>query len=341
MADDNEKNDKSRQKALEELEQRNPHFSRHKYKTTYPEPGDNSMIIKDSCPQFRNITYPEPTGGESMIKKVIDTHRVELKQIRDVPKIKLSNPEDVARFVREMRDYDRERFKVIHLDNNNMVIGVENVSEGTINAALVHPREAAKGAILNNAQGVILIHNHPSGIPKPSREDDRITTKLYEGFGLLGIDVSDVLIIGKEGYYSYKEFGRMPGKENGGIEKVMEDKYNKCSIAMKAAMSTLNKYCGEDEEYEISVGERMYVGEGGRYIIDIIIGGKRNEVEIPEDVIKIRADTNITEEDRIKKISESPWIKNKANELCSGYDPTRLTECIERITSRLAEGVVR
>jgi len=343
MDEDNEK--KEREKALEELEERNPYFSRHKYKTTYPEPADNSMTIKDSCPQFREVTekitkklldkkeiahlskdiedkcipiafvnlhnlfpharygtdiaivydcsktdcnklkrdtsvrgecdiilalttrtsqkkshpelreldmgtdkqvtYPEPTGGETMIKRDLDTHRVQLKQIRDVPTVKISVPQDVIRFVREMEDYDRERVKVMYLDNKNRVIGVENISEGTINAALIHPREAVKGAVLANAAGVILIHNHPSGVPEPSREDDLIVPRLIGGFGQLSIDVTNAIIIGKEGYYSYREAGRLPGKGTGtgGIERVMDKDYDKCSIALKAAMSVLGEHC--------------------------------------------------------------------------------------------------
>lgn len=181
--------------------------TRTSQKKLYPELSELCMVCEET------ITYPEPRGGERMIKRDLDTHRVELKQIRNVPNIKLSVPEDVAGFVREMEDYDRERFKVIYLDNKNRVIGVENISEGTLNAALIHPREAVKGAILANSAGVMLIHNHPSGIPQPSAEDDSIRSKLTEGFRLLGIDVIDVLIIGKEGYYSYKEAGRMPEQE--------------------------------------------------------------------------------------------------------------------------------
>ena len=234
--EDNEKKDEDVKKEKE------------KKRIKYPPPEDGSFIIKDSCPQFREVTYPEPTGGETMIKRDLDTHRVQLKQIRNVPNIKLSVPEDVVKFVREMEDYDRERFKVIYLDNKNRVIGIENISEGTINAALIHPREAVKGAVLANAAGVMLIHNHPSGIPEPSKEDDNIRSKLTEGFRLLAIDVIDVLIIGKEGYYSYKEAGRMPGKAIEIIEGVMETKKvdEKCDIAMKAAMSTIKDYCGDD-----------------------------------------------------------------------------------------------
>lgn len=314
--EDNEKKDEDVKKEKE------------KKRVEYPPPEDGSFIIKDSCPQFRAVTYPEPKGGETMIKRDIDTHRVQLKQIRDVPNIKLSVPEDVAKFVREMEDYDRERFKVIYLDNKTRVIGVENISEGTLNAALIHPREAVKGAVLANAAGVMLIHNHPSGIPQPSTEDDSIRTKLTEGFRLLGIDVIDVLIIGKEGYYSYKEAGRMPGTGIGGIERVMEtDKVDdKCDIAMKAAMSTIKDYCGED-------------------LTEVDIEGVRIKVLAPETVMQVRDEPGLSHDQRVKSIQESKWAQNEAAGLCTkllGLSPDHkeYAECIQRVSLKLAEGMV-
>lgn len=263
-----------------------------------------------------------------MIKRDLDTHRVELKKIRNVPTVKISVPQDVVRFVREMEDYDRERFKVIYLDNKNRVIGVENISEGTINAALIHPREAVKGAVLANAAGVILVHNHPSGIPEPSREDDLIIPRLIEGFGLLAIDVTDALIVGKEGYYSYREFGRLPGKGTGGIERVMESPDDKCSIALKAAMSTIKDYCGEEGETEVD------------------IGGVKIKVLAPETVMQVMEDPGLTYEQRVKAIQESAWAQGEATGLCTklfGTSPgtEEYTGCIERVSRKLAEGMVR
>jgi hypothetical protein len=316
MNDDTEKKDEDVKKEKE------------KKVIKYPPPEDGSFIIKDSCPQFHAVTYPEPTGGEKLIKRDLDTHRVQLKQIRNVPNIKLSVPEDVAKFVREMEDYDRERFKVIYLDNKTRVIGVENISEGTLNAALIHPREAVKGAVLANAAGVMLIHNHPSGIPTPSTEDDSIRTKLSEGFRLLGIDVIDALIIGKEGYYSYKEAGRMPGTGIGGIERVMEtDKVDdKCDIAMKAAMSTIKDYCGED-------------------LTEVDIEGVRIKVLAPETVMQARDEPGLSHDQRVKAIQESTWAQNEAAGLCTkllGLSPDQkeYAECIQRVSRKLAEGIV-
>lgn len=271
--------------------------------------------------------YPEPTGGEMMIKRDLDTHRVELKKIRDVPTIKISVPQDVVRFVREMEDYDRERFKILYLDNKNRIVGVENISEGTINAAIIHPREAVKGAVLANAAGVILVHNHPSGVPEPSREDDLIVPRLIEGFGLLSIDVTDAIIIGKEGYYSYRESGRLPGKGTGTGDRVMEEKDDKCSIALKAAMSTIKDYCEEEGETEVD------------------IGGAIVKMTPDETVMRVREDNGLTDEQKVKAIQESTLAQDHAKRVCvSLYDTTPGTDeydkCVERVSRRLAEGLM-
>ncbi|MDP2217178.1 MAG: JAB domain-containing protein [Methanolobus sp.] len=229
------------EKDMEELEKVTTELKKREIK--YPEAGGGEMIIKDS--KQPTITYPEAGGGEMLIKKVaeIDTHRVELKELRPVPKVKITYPADAVKFVREMEDYDREYFKVVWLDTKNRVIGVENISQGSINQAVIHPRESAKGAILANAAGVVLIHNHPSGVPEPSREDDAVVGKLKEVFDLVGIKVVDALIIAKEGYYSYTAQGRLDKQLLGGIERIMEN--DACTLAMKAAMETMGKYCGE------------------------------------------------------------------------------------------------
>lgn len=237
------------------------------------------------------VRYPEPGGGEMRISRDLDTHRVELKKFRNVPSVRLSEPMAVHKFVSEMDDYDRERFKVIYLDTKNRVLGVENISEGTINAALVHPREAVKGAVLANASGVFLVHNHPSGIPQPSSEDDSIRTKLYEGFKLLGIDVIDALIVGKEGYYSYKESGRMPGEGIGGMDRFMEtDKTDKereeaCSIALEAAMSVIREECGEGTELMVPP---------------------------PREVMMVREDRILSQEEKIAQVEKSLWAQRLA-----------------------------
>lgn len=288
----------------------------------YPEPEDGSLILKDSA----CVTYPEPKGGDLLLKREgVDTHRVELKKIRPVPKVKIAAPIDVVNFVKEMEDYDRERFKAVHFDTKNRVLGVENIAEGTLNSALVHPRETAKGAILNNAAGVIFVHNHPSGISKPSNEDDILISKLRDAFKMLSIDVLDAIVIGKEGYYSYKEDMRLERMTEGGSQRIMEAKEDDaCSTALMAAMETMQKYCGE-----------------GKLVTDIVIGGIKLEITIPEEIIKIRADRTLTEEERTNKIMESAWAHEEARSLCARLLGQDTEECIGRVSRKLAEGMVK
>lgn len=117
-------------------------------------------------------------------------------------------PEDVANLVmEEMRDLDREHFRLVPLNTKNQVLGIVPVSVGSLNAAPVHPREVFKEAIRRSSAAIILLHNHPSGDPTPSREDIEITKRLAEAGKLLGIEVFDHLVIGDKRYVSLKEKG--------------------------------------------------------------------------------------------------------------------------------------
>lgn len=109
----------------------------------------------------------------------------------------------------EMRYFASEHFRVIFLDTRHQVIGDRDVSIGTLNASMVHPRETFKAAIAHTAAAVILVHNHPSGDPTPSQEDVAITKRLQEVGDLIGIPVLDHLVIGDGRFISIKERGLM------------------------------------------------------------------------------------------------------------------------------------
>ncbi|MDL2223632.1 JAB domain-containing protein, partial [Bacteroidales bacterium OttesenSCG-928-M11] len=103
----------------------------------------------------------------------------------------------------------RESFKVLLLNRSNQVLGVFNVSEGGISQTVVDIRLILQSAILSNASGVILAHNHPSGNLSPSREDDMITNRIKSACELMNISVLDHVIITSERYYSYADEGRI------------------------------------------------------------------------------------------------------------------------------------
>ena len=100
----------------------------------------------------------------------------------------------------------KEHFTILYLDTRNKLI-VDEVSVGTLNASLVHPREVFKRAILNNASHVIIAHNHPSGDPSPSMDDIATTNRLIESGKILGIAVIDHIIVTKNSFISLKEQG--------------------------------------------------------------------------------------------------------------------------------------
>jgi DNA repair protein RadC len=117
-------------------------------------------------------------------------------------------PEAAFRFLRpKARRLDREHLWRIDLDARRCVIGFEIVSIGTLSASLVHPREVLKGAILANAAGSMIAHNHPSGDETPSAEDRDVTQRVRRAGELMGIPLIDHLVIGGERFYSFRESG--------------------------------------------------------------------------------------------------------------------------------------
>jgi DNA repair protein RadC len=128
----------------------------------------------------------------------------------DYPEESVRGASQVWRLLREeLTGWDRERFLTLLLDGRHKVLGLEEVSVGTATASLVHPREVFKGAILANAVAFILVHNHPSGDPSPSREDRDVTERLKKASELMGIKLLDHIVFGKEGFHSFAEAGEL------------------------------------------------------------------------------------------------------------------------------------
>ena len=129
-------------------------------------------------------------------------------QYSDQPRRVIKTPDDAAALVmEEMRHFDREHFRAILLNTKNQVIGTDKVSVGTLNSSVVHPRELFRNAIKRGAASVILLHNHPSGDPAPSREDKDITHRVMEAGKIIGIEVLDHIIIGDNKFISLKAHG--------------------------------------------------------------------------------------------------------------------------------------
>lgn len=119
----------------------------------------------------------------------------------------LTSPESVADLLREdNRFYEVENFQVLLLNTRRRLIGVERISQGTLDSLLVHPREVFKAAIAANAAAIILAHNHPSGDPTPSEADIRVTRDLIRAGQLLKIEVLDHIVIGRRSADRPKDF---------------------------------------------------------------------------------------------------------------------------------------
>lgn len=106
-------------------------------------------------------------------------------------------------FTPHMQNLKKEVFKIVLMDSQNCMMRDIAISEGALNASIVHPREVFKPAIKESAASIILLHNHPSGDPEPSHEDKAITQKLVSTGEVVGIKVIDHIIIGKKGYFSF------------------------------------------------------------------------------------------------------------------------------------------
>ena len=129
----------------------------------------------------------------------------------------IETPEDAVKVIgEEIRKYDRELFCVLNLTARMQVIHMNIVTMGTLDSAMVCPREVFKPAVLSNAAGIILMHNHPSGNCTPSKDDLLVTRRLEEAGLMLGIEVKDHIIVGSGGeYYSFLEHSEIYRRING------------------------------------------------------------------------------------------------------------------------------
>lgn len=118
----------------------------------------------------------------------------------------LNSPLIVAKLVKEfIGDVDRETFVIIALDSKNKINAINMASIGTVNATIVEPREIFKFAILSNAVGIIIAHNHPSGDTKPSKQDIQTTERIVKAAEIMRIPLIDHIIVGDEAenYFSF------------------------------------------------------------------------------------------------------------------------------------------
>lgn len=127
------------------------------------------------------------------------------KEVRS-REVTLQSPSSVAAYyMEELRHEDREKLMLCMFDSNCRLLGDEILSVGTVSSSLISPREIFRRALAGQAVHIILLHNHPSGVPYPSAQDKIVTRKVKECGDMIGIHLSDHIIIGDNQYFSFKE----------------------------------------------------------------------------------------------------------------------------------------
>ncbi len=121
--------------------------------------------------------------------------------------LKLINSEDIVALVEELRNKKQEYFLTFTIDGANNLIQKRTVFVGTLNQTVVHPREIFADAITDHAAAVIIVHNHPSGRSEPSQDDYVLTQRLVEAGRIVGVEVLDHIIVGKNSHFSFQEKG--------------------------------------------------------------------------------------------------------------------------------------
>jgi DNA repair protein RadC len=141
-----------------------------------------------------------------IINEITIKYETKAKQ-KDLPKVTQSN--DIYNYCKEIwTDIEYvEKFVILLLNKNLKILGWKLVSQGGVSGTVVDPKIIFQTALKANASCIVMIHNHPSGNLDPSREDKKITKKIYEGGKILDIQLIDHLIISKEGYCSFIDKG--------------------------------------------------------------------------------------------------------------------------------------
>lgn len=175
---------------------------------------------------------------------------VSVRLVKDAPlmsKKEILTPEDAIEVLGDyLCEMDREVFCIINLKTNGIPINCSICSVGTLDQAMVHPREILKCSILSNAANIIMMHNHPSGSLKPSKQDAMVTDQMIQACDILGIGVIDHVIVAGENkeFFSFREKDVLP-------------------VALHSYKTNYNEIIFSDTE-EIGVAEENLVPAGTR-----------------------------------------------------------------------------
>ncbi len=174
--------------------------------------GSLNALALASVDELKQISGVGPDKAATLVAAFALARRMEQERREESPV--LDNPATVVSFMRETnRLLSVESFQVLLLNTRKRLIRVDDISQGTLDTILVHPREVFRAAIVANAAGIVLVHNHPSGDPTPSEADIKVTRDLIRAGQLLKIEVVDHVIIGRataeraKDYSSLRELG--------------------------------------------------------------------------------------------------------------------------------------
>jgi DNA repair protein RadC len=168
------------------------------------------LLADASCVELQRVKGVGPAKA-TCLKAALDLARRIRKADKPLENLtRFTSPSQVFEHLDyEFRDRRKEYFMALLLDGKNRIIKRVQISEGSLNQSIVHPREVFNMAVRDSAAAIILLHNHPTGDPAPSPEDLEVTRRLCEAGELMGIKVLDHIIIGDGAFYSFSERGVM------------------------------------------------------------------------------------------------------------------------------------
>ena len=181
---------------------------------------DCKQMAKDAIKEFRGLRGVLDASLEELqeIKGIGPANAFGVKLFQNVSerysreqipeKVTLDSSETVAKFLQKsIGRQKKENFVMLSLDTRNNLVKISDISVGTLNASVVHPREVFKEAVQASAAQIIIAHNHPSGSPEPSPEDIALTRRLEEAAKIFGIELLDHIIVTQDKFSSLKEQG--------------------------------------------------------------------------------------------------------------------------------------
>ncbi|WP_146403977.1 RadC family protein [Planctomycetes bacterium CA13] len=161
--------------------------------------------LRDISPTVTKVSYAQIMAGIELGRRVASAERDRVRAATKITSTQAAIEYCSQEFARLASDAVQEEFHIVSLDTKHKPIRTHRITVGTLDASLVHPREVFRPAIRDSASAILLVHNHPSGDPAPSREDHQVTNQLTEAGKLLGITVLDHIVVAREQCVSIRE----------------------------------------------------------------------------------------------------------------------------------------